>query len=182
MQNDAINRILPEGKAVIPNVKTVLTFCRSQKLPIIYNLRIHRESGIDVEKFRLELFAEKKFFVEGTQGAEVVDELKPIDGELLLSKQRFSSFFHTNLKNMLDRLCIDTLVFTGIQTPNCIRGTVTDALAYDYNVVLVEDAICAKTEEVHRANMFDMCNMGAKSITIDRFINDFSRWRSFSDI
>lgn len=93
MQNDAINRILPEGKAVIPNVKTVLTFCRSQKLPIIYNLRIHRESGIDVEKFRLELFAEKKFFVEGTQGAEVVDELKPIDGELLLSKQRFSSFF-----------------------------------------------------------------------------------------
>lgn len=55
-------------------------------------------------------------------------------------------------------------------TPNCVFGTVTDALAYDFDVVLVDDAIRAQTPEVHEGNMFDMRNMGAVSMSVDEFV------------
>ncbi len=54
------------------------------------------------------------------------------------------------------------VVVTGIQTPNCIRTTVFDAIAYNYPVVLVEDAVGAQTDEIHRANVRDMANIGVK--------------------
>ena len=51
---------------------------------------------------------------------------------------------------------------TGVQTPNCIRTTVFDAIAYNYLVILVDDATGAQSEEIHRANVSDMVNIGVR--------------------
>jgi nicotinamidase-related amidase len=55
----------------------------------------------------------------------------------------------------------------GIQTPNCIRTTVFDACALNYRVYLVEDAVAAATEEIHRANCRDMAAIGVGMVGVD---------------
>jgi len=54
---------------------------------------------------------------------------------------------------------------------DCIRATVTDALAYDLDVTVLEDATAAQTSEVHLANLFDMRNMGAYVKTVEEFFS-----------
>ena len=75
-----------------------------------------------------------------------------------------SAFIGTELDLMLRTLGVTNLVVCGIQTPNCIRTTVFDGIAYNYPVILVDDATGAASEEVHRANIRDMQNIGVKIV------------------
>lgn len=170
MQNDAIDRFVPTGVEAIPAIQRALKACRDAGAPVIFGLRVHRADGNDVERFRLDIFREKPFLVAGTTGAEVRAEIAPLPTEDHILKTRFSCFFQSDLLMLLTRLRITTVVVCGIQTPNCVRGTVTDALAYDFDVVLIDDAIRAQTPEVHAANMFDMKNMGALAMSTDDFV------------
>jgi nicotinamidase-related amidase len=71
---------------------------------------------------------------------------------------------------MLRSLGITELVVTGVQTPNCIRTTVFDAIGYNYPVILVDDATGAQSDEIHRANVRDMANIGVRVMKAQEFI------------
>jgi nicotinamidase-related amidase len=60
---------------------------------------------------------------------------------------------------------VDTVVVAGIQTPNCIRTTVFDAMAHNYRTVLVSDAVAAQDDEIHRCNVRDMERIGVSILT-----------------
>jgi nicotinamidase-related amidase len=152
------------ARAVIPKIQAVLAEFRKRSLPIFYLLRVHRPDGSDVEINRKELFARSPFAVEGTKGAAVIDELAPLKGEYLIPKIRMSAFIGTELDLMLRTLGISNLFVCGVQTPNCIRTTVFDGIAYNYPVVLIDDATGASSEEVHRANVRDMQNIGVRIV------------------
>ena len=168
MQNDFVLDSSPmkvtQAKAVIPKILEVLQAFRSRKLPVFHLLRVHRADGSDVEIIRQELFRKQPFAVEGTRGAAMIDEIVPKPGEYIIPKTRMSGFIATELDLMLRNLKVTNIVVTGIQTPNCIRTTVFDAIAYNYPVAVVEDAVGAKTEEIHRANLNDMANIGVRII------------------
>jgi len=106
------------------------------------------------------------FAVEGTHGAAVIAELSPLPGEYVIRKTRMSAFIGTELDLMLRNLKVSDLVVTGIQTPNCVRTTVFDAIAYNHPVVLVEDAVGAQNDEIHAANVRDMANIGVRVHTV----------------
>ena len=120
--------------------------------------------GSDVEITRQDLFRKSPFAVEGTTGAAVIDELAPRPGEYIIPKIRMSAFIGTELDLMLRTLGITRLFVCGIQTPNCIRTTVFDGIAYNYPVVLIDDATGASSEDVHRANVRDMQNIGVRIV------------------
>ncbi len=168
MQNDFVSEggaLKIEGaSSVIPGVLKVLDAFRKAGAPIFHVVRVHRADGSDVEIIRKEKFAKTPFAVEGTWGSAIVDELKPRQGEYVVRKIRMSSFLDTDLDLMLKSLGIKTLVIAGVQTPNCIRTTVFDAIAYNYRAIVVEDATAAKTEAIHRANLADMENIGVRVI------------------
>jgi nicotinamidase-related amidase len=164
MQNDFVCEGSPYrvtgAAAIIPKIQVVLAEFRKRKLPVFHILRIHRPDGSDVEIIRQEKFKKLPFAIAGTKGAAVIDELAPRAGEYILTKTRMSAFIGTELDLMLRTLGITTVVVTGIQTPNCIRTTVFDAIAYNYPAIIVDDAVGATTEEIHRANLRDMENIG----------------------
>jgi len=168
MQNDFVLERKPlrvaGAQAVIPKIPAVLTEFRKRSLPVFHVLRVHRADGSDVEINRKELFARAPFAVEGTKGAAVIDEIIPLKGEYVIPKTRMSAFIGTELDLMLRTLGISTLYICGIQTPNCIRTTVFDGIAYNYPVVLIDDATGASSEEVHRANVRDMQNIGVRIV------------------
>lgn len=171
MQNDFVLDGKPlqvtGSQSIIPQIKLVLDLFRLRGLPIFHVIRVHRPDGSDVEIMRQELFKKTPFAVEGTVGAGVIDELAPKSGEYLLSKIRMSAFIGTTLDLMLRTRGVDEIVVTGIQTPNCIRTTAFDALAYNYRVTLVVDASAAQTDEIHEQNVRDMHNIGVRIIRSD---------------
>jgi nicotinamidase-related amidase len=166
MQNDFVlegkPRSIAGARAVVPKIQAVLNEFRARGLPVIHVLRVHRADGSDVEIIRQDIFKTEPFAVAGTKGAAVIDELAPRGGEYILPKIRMSAFIGTELDLLLRSLGVTTIVVCGIQTPNCIRTTVFDGIAYNYPVVLVDDATGAATEDVHRSNVRDMQNIGVR--------------------
>lgn len=162
MQRDVVEGMVRPGAGAVPKIREVLEACRKNKVPVIHVVRVHRPDGSDVEAFRKKKFAEKPYLLEGSAGAEVVDELAPIPGEYVIRKRRFSAFFGTEMLLLLRSLGARTLVVCGVQTPNCVRATVVDAVEHDFMVVVLRDATKAQTPEVHEANLYDMQNMGVE--------------------
>lgn len=160
------------GPLIINNVRGILNYFRENKLHLIFVKRLHRVDGSDVDKPRIELFNDTGgFLIEGTRGVEIVEELKPLPSEIVVVKKRWSAFFHTELDLILRRKKIQTLILGGVQTPNCIRTTFTDAISLDYNVIVLEDGTASNTINVQKSNLFDMGNMGAKILKTNEVIN-----------
>lgn len=156
---------------VAEKIEEALKACREHDIPVIHVFRYYRADGSDVELTRYDGFVKAGgSLCRGTECAGILDGLKPIEGEYLVVKQRWSAFFQTECDLLCRRLGIDHIVVTGVQTPNCIRGTVWDANSLDYEVTVLTDGTGAKTDEVHQANLFDMKNIGTMLMTTEEFI------------
>ena len=169
MQNDWVLPSSPMhvagAAATLPAIARFLDYGRSHDWAVIYIYRIHRISGIDAESFRRHFFLEgKPFCIAGTFGAAIPDAIKPKEGDIQITKHRFSAFFGTDLDLILRGLGAKNVFITGTQYPNCIRATAVDSMGLDYNTTVVTDCCSAATPEVAKANIFDICNMGIPCI------------------
>ena len=81
-----------------------------------------------------------RFTIRGTWGAEIIDELKPEEGDIILEKMRYSAFFQTNLDTILKTFRLKYLIFTGVATNICVEATIRDAYYLSYFPILVSDA------------------------------------------
>ena len=176
MQNDFALPGAPQcvagAMAIVPNLKRVLDRFRARGQPVFHVVREYRADGSDIEATRLPGFlAGRRYCVPGTKGCEILDELRPVAGEYRVVKNRFSAFMNTELDFMLRRLGADEIVVCGIQYPNCIRATIFDGVALGYSVTLVTDATGAQSEEVARANIRDIANIGVACVTTGQFLS-----------
>ncbi|MBS7250614.1 MAG: cysteine hydrolase [Candidatus Freyarchaeota archaeon] len=155
MQNDFASREknTPQRweqiKRIIPNIKTILQKARDMGIPVIYTKELHRAGGVD---FGIELQFEEEHCIEGTPGAEIIEELKPQEGDYLITnKRRYSAFMGTDLQILLRGLKVENLILTGAFTDVCILATAMDARAFDYRVIIPEDAVVGTNIERHQA-------------------------------
>lgn len=88
----------------------------------------------------------------GSRGAEFYGPL-PQDGDLIVSKTKYSAFFGTDLDALLGERNIDTLVFAGLTTECCVDSSVRDACHLDYHIFIAADACAAYGEEMHRETL-----------------------------
>jgi len=80
-----------------------------------------------------------KFITIGTWDWEIVDELKPEPGDIVVDKNRYSGFSNTELNTVLHTHNIKYLVFLGIATNVCVESTLRDAYFNEYFPILVSD-------------------------------------------
>ena len=78
---------------------------------------------------------------------------KPLPGEAVVEKARYSGFHDAPLDGVLKGLGVDTLVVAGLTTECCVDCTVRDAFHLDYHVFLASDACAAYEAEVHAASL-----------------------------
>jgi nicotinamidase-related amidase len=170
----------------VPKMRQVLHAFRLAGKPIIHVIRIYNPDGSNVDLCRRRAVAElgKKLVIAETQGAELVDELKPsssskvtLDTELLLQgkiqqvaskewimyKPRWGAFYATPLEKHLHELRINTVVICGCNFPNCPRTTVYEASERDFRVVLVSDAI----SNIYERGLQELDNIGVELMTSD---------------
>ncbi|MFN0317822.1 MAG: isochorismatase family protein [Burkholderiales bacterium] len=92
------------------------------------------------------------------KGYEFVAQIAPREGDILLPKKHPSAFFATPLTSHLIDLGADTLIVTGCTTSGCVRGSVVDAFAYNFKVVVPEDCVYDRSRVSHAVNLFDMAS------------------------
>jgi len=90
------------------------------------------------------------------KGYEFVEEVAPVEGDILVPKKQPSAFFGTALTSYLIDVDADTLVVTGCTTSGCVRSSVVDAFAYNYHVAVPEEAVYDRSRVSHAVNLFDM--------------------------
>ena len=135
---------VPETRKVIPNIYRKVSKAREQGIPIIYVCDRHRE---DNPEFKLKIWPPHA--IAGTEGAEVVEELRPLKGDYTVTKENYSGFFQTELDSLLKRLKINHLILTGCVTNICILYTAADAMMRGYKITVPSDCIAGLNEEDH---------------------------------
>lgn len=95
---------------------------------------------------------------QDSEASQMVPELAPAPGEIVLTKTTDSALTGTNLRLILTNMGIRNVVLTGIFTDQCISSTVRSLADESFNVILVEDCCAAGTAELHR-NELEILNM-----------------------
>jgi maleamate amidohydrolase len=88
--------------------------------------------------------------------SQIVPELAPLPGELVVRKIGPSAFFGTPLMSWLAMRSVDTLIVTGATTSGCVRASVVDSCSYALRTIVAEDCCGDRAIEPHNANIFDM--------------------------
>ena len=160
----------------IPNIKSLVNQYRRSGYPIIHVIRLYDSDGSNVDLCRRQAIEEgKKMVISGSDGAELMNDLKPssqvkLDPNLLLSgklqligsaewimyKPRWGAFYNTRLEKHLHSLMVNTVVICGCNFPNCPRTTVYEASERDFRIILVTDA----TSIVYNLGLQELKNIG----------------------
>jgi ureidoacrylate peracid hydrolase len=89
---------------------------------------------------------------EGAVGSDFYGP-RPLAGERVVKKTRYSGFAGTNLDAHLKAQGVDTLVVAGVTTECCVDSTVRDAFSLDYHVFVAADACAAYEADIHAASL-----------------------------
>lgn len=178
------------AQEILPALRRIVRIYRSRKLPIIHVIRLYLADGSNAELCRRRTLQKgHKIVCPGTDGAELMDELKPaatirLDANKLLAgdlqsigehewimyKPRWGAFYNTPLEVHLRNLAINSLTMTGFNFPNSPRATILEASERDFRIFLVEDAVSALDE----GGKQEMVNIGVHLIDTWGIINNLA--------
>lgn len=144
--------VLEGGEVLVEPIRRLLEKARSRDIPVVYVNDSHR-SGLRQDR---EFKKRAEHCIEGTWGAEVIEELKPQQSDFIVRKSRFSGFYETALDLTLKDLKIDTVVVLGVVTNICVRSTIHDAFFRGYQVVVPEDCVMATGDREQESSLYDI--------------------------
>lgn len=150
-----VNRL---AQVVIPSHKKLLQFFRRNGLRIVY-LRIgpllrDRSDLTPLRKQREVGGApDRPSYLSpvGTFEHQILEEISPQEGELVIDKNSSGAFNSTAIDQILRNMQVDCLVIIGVVTWACVLVTALDAADKGYKCVVVEDAVAGLDEEMHNA-------------------------------
>ena len=108
----------------------------------------------------------------GTWGAQIIDELKPLPGEPVVVKTRYSAFVNTALPLFLSNCGIQNQIFTGATTNVCIETGVRDAFVMDYKVIIASDSEGTPEPELGEATLKTLGKYFGRIASSDEILRD----------
>jgi nicotinamidase-related amidase len=147
-------------RVMIPSIRRLLTHFREHNRRIVYlTVSSHLPNGLDFEPLRRlreqqfeSEFGQKSVLTQrDSRDAQILDELAPQPGDLILNKVSASAFTSSGFDQILRNMGITSLIFTGVVTNGCVFMTALDARDRGYKVVMVDDACAAISDELHYA-------------------------------
>jgi nicotinamidase-related amidase len=157
------------GRIVEP-LRQVLAAARSVGMLVIHTREGHRSDLSDcpqtkLERGRLDLGIgspgpKGRILVRGEQGHDIVDELRPVAGEVVLDKPGKGSFYATDLEHVLRNAGISSLIVTGVTTEVCVHTTVREANDRGFECLVLEDCVASYFPGFHRVALEMICAQG----------------------
>jgi nicotinamidase-related amidase len=144
MQKDFVleegSLVCPAARETVPRIRLLIETARKAGVRLIYTQDTQVE---DDPEFRIW----PRHCVSGTWGWEIVDDLKPIDGDLVCPKNRYDGFYGTWLDHFLRCVWrVDHLVIVGTVSNICVLHTAASAGLRWYDLTVPADGISAFTE------------------------------------
>lgn len=134
------------ARAIIPRLGRLLEAAREAGVPVIYATDAHLPGDSELRKW-------PPHAMKGTRQAEIVEELRPVEGDFVLEKQTYSPFLSTDLESILQQNGVNRLYVAGLHTDCCARHASGDAFQKGFDLVWVTDALQAFTDEAHEAGL-----------------------------
>ena len=149
------------GREVLEQINKLLSKARASNMPIIY-IQHDGEAGHPLEV--------------GTEGWQILPEIKPNEEDLIIRKRASDSFFETTLQHELDARGVKHLIVTGCMTEYCVDTTARRAVSMGYDVTLVSDAhttidnklLTAAQIIAHHNALLDGFDAGDYGVTVKR--------------
>ncbi|MCC7365105.1 MAG: isochorismatase family protein [Dehalococcoidia bacterium] len=161
-----------EGWAAIDRTVDLLRAARANDVPVIY---VHgMEKGFVPWGRRSK--AERLAHLspeERAKANQIVDEIAPLPGELVIQKAAASAFQGTPLVFHLNYHGVDTVIACGETTSGCVRASVVDGATYRFAMGVVEECCFDRTEASHYINLFDMNQKYADVVSLGEAVSYF---------
>lgn len=156
----------------IPNNKKLLDFFRANQLEVTFGrIACHHKDGRDRSPVQRRPGWNNILLPIGDPGAEMVEELKPLEDEIVVNKTTDSVLSGTNYEFLLRNMGIETVVCTGVVTDQCVASTVRSLADAGFEVILVEDACAAATQQLHDAEIMIMNQIYCQVMSTDEVID-----------
>jgi nicotinamidase-related amidase len=170
MQND----YFPGGKMELVEINEA--GLKAQKL-----LRFFRENEWPIFHIQhVALQGQATFFLPETTGVLIHERVKPLPGEVIITKHFPNSFRETKLTEALDKAKIERLVICGAMSHMCIDATTRAAADLGYECVVIHDACATRdllfgeqvipASQVHGSFMAALGSAYAKVWSLQEFI------------
>ena len=134
------------SKKIILFVKEKIDEFHKKKDLVVYICDSHQENDLEFKMF-------PKHCVAGTEGAQIINELSIEKKDVILRKTRFSSFYNTNLDNVLKNYSVTEVYVVGVCTSICVMDTVGDLRNRDYKVIVYKDGVADFDGRAHQFSL-----------------------------
>jgi len=130
------------GGKIISPIQMELEKFRKEKDPVFYICDCHRPDDKEFILF-------PPHCLSGTEGANIIEELKPSKGDFIIHKRRYSGFFQTDLDLSLREEGIIELELVGVCTNICVLYTAVSARMLNYKVAVLKGAVASFDQQAH---------------------------------
>ena len=147
---DSLGNDVARLEAIVPTTARLISLFRRNRWPIVHTREAHKPDLSDCPPSKIkrgnpalhigEAGAMGRLLVAGEPGNQIVDDLKPIEGEIVIDKPGKGMFWATGLHERLQLMAITHLVFAGVTTEVCVQTSMREANDRGYECLLVEDA------------------------------------------
>ena len=165
---------MPFLMGTTPQVTRLADAFRKAGRPVVYIALVLKPDYSDAQfpYWRLGLIpgGNRTHCVEGTWGAQIIDDLKPREGEHLVVKRGFGGFSNTPLDTILRNMGVTACVVSGVTTCVCVSTTVRGGVEHNYRMILVEDAVADVHRGTHQAELKTMARVFADVKTTDEVV------------
>lgn len=134
------------ARGIIAPLQKVLAAARKAGVTVIFSTDEHTPEDLELRKW-------PPHSMKGTKWAEILPELGPEPGDLVLPKTTYSGFLSSDIEKHLKDRGIESVYMTGLHTDCCCRHTSGDLFQRGYDIVWITDALQAFTQEAHDAGL-----------------------------
>jgi nicotinamidase-related amidase len=145
------------GWQAVKRTRELLDAARKKSAPTIYTKPSEKIlQNVAAGTISRKLISGMREALSKPRGNDIVDEVAPAHGDIILEKAAASAFFGTDLIRILTYYGVDTVIVAGATTSGCVRATVVDAASYNYFVIVPEECVADRAELPHLVSLFDM--------------------------